>query len=450
MSQAEATARQQQIERLINMLASSNWRDRRDAALMLGELAADSAVDELVSVYLNDSNAKVRDAADYALGQFRAVDIALQAGKEDKVTKLLTKVEIEGKIGQRRRTGRWIKTVLALALSLAALFAINRYLPSGVLSSVVVVPTIAPPPVDYAAKAAVAAQIRPVFNQLRDNLNTLQSQFQSALGGGSFDCQAYFNNIPPNAFSQFNVGAFADLAQVVNLMNDILSREQAARERFDAACFGGETLDAQAVAPVYGMIVPALQALPTADAVLTAAENAQPAPQSAETLPPAEAGATTAPTSPVEATLVPTIAPTLAPPTREIVIVDPDSALRDLMVISDGLVAPRGAGSLILQYWTDAANAGQTQGCNDLTTATQIPANYQLPADVAQAVPPLAEASGLVNSALSTIRTSWTVFGSACQAGTLRELADSQIAMINGAMSTLTAAQTLMTVVQNS
>lgn len=448
MSQAEATARQQQIERLINMLASSNWRDRRDAALMLGELAADSAVDELVSVHLSDSSAKVRDAAAYALGQFRAVDAALQAGKEDKVTRLLTKVELEGKIGQRRRTGRWVKTVLALALSLAALFVLYRYLPAGVLSSVV--PTIAPPPVDYAAQAAAARQIRPVFNQLRDNLNTLQSQFQAVLGGGSIDCQAYFNDIQPDSLAAFDVSAFPDLAQVVNLMNDTLTREQAARQRLVGSCFGGETLNAQNIGQVYGMIIPAMQALPTADAVLTAAENAQPAPQAA-TAPPAATGAVPGvPTAAIEATAVPTTAATLAPPTREIVIVDPDTVLRDLMGISDSLVAPRGAGSLVLQYWTDAATAGQTQGCNDLSTPTTIPANYQLPDDVAQAVPQLSEAARLVNEALTTIRASWTIFGSACQAGNLAALADNQIAELNTAMGKLTAAQTLMTVVQNS
>ncbi len=447
MSQAETAARQQQIERLINMLASSNWRDRRDAALMLGELAADSAVDELVSVYLNDSNARVRDAAAYALGQFRAVDVALQAGKEDKVTRLLTNVEVEGKIGQRRRTGRWVKTVLALALSFAALYALNFYLPSGLFSSIV--PTAQPPAVDYTAKAVLAGQIRPVFNQLRDNLNTLQSQFQSVLGGGSLDCQAYFNDVQPDALTQFNVAAFPDLAQVVILMNDTLSREQAARQRFEGACFGGETLDAQAVAPVFGMIVPAVQVLPTADAVLTAAENAQPSPQIATLSPAATGAATEAPLPQVEATAASTIAPTLLP-TREIVIVDPDSAMRSLMAINDAVVAPRGAGSLILQYWTDAATAGQTQGCNDLNTPTLIPPNYELSAEVAQAVPQLAESARLINEALSMIRTSWTIFGSACQAGSLADLADNQIAELNTAMGKLRAAATLLTVVQNS
>ncbi|MBE2182857.1 MAG: HEAT repeat domain-containing protein [Anaerolineae bacterium] len=450
MSQAEITARQQQIERLINMLASSNWRDRRDAASMLGELAADSAVDELISVYLNDSNVRVRDAAAYALGQFRAVDAALQAGKEEKVTKLLTRVEIEGKIGQRRRIGRWVKTALALTLSCVALFALYSYLPSGVLSNVV--PTIERP-IDYAAKAAAAGQIRPMFNQLRDNLTTLQSQFQAVLGGGAFDCQAYFNDLQPGAFSQVNVGAFPDLAQVVTLLNDILSREQEARQRFDAACYGAETLDAQSVGPVYGMIVPAVQALPAADDILRAAESAHPLAETDSTTeaPAAQIEVTLMPTVPqIEATLMPTVPPTLAPPTREIVIVDPDTALRNLLAMSDSLTAPRGAGSLILQYWTDAGAFGQTQGCNDLSTPAQIPSNYELPADVAQAVPQLSEAARLINEALTAIRTSWMLFGGACQTGNLTALADSQIAELNLAMGKLGIAEQLLTMAQNS
>ncbi len=453
MSQAEITARQQQIERLINMLASSNWRDRRDAALMLGELAADSAVDELISVYLNDTNAKVRDAAAYALGQFRAVDAALQAGKEEKVTKLLTKVEIEGKIGQRRRIGRWVKTALALMLSCVALFALYAYLPAGALSSVV--PTIERP-IDYAAKAAAAGRIRPIFNQLRDNLTTLQSQFQAVLGGGAFDCQAYFNDLQPGAFSQVNVGAFPDLVQVVDLLNDTLNREQAARARFDAACSGAETLDAQSIGPIYAMIVPAMQALPAAEDILRVAESAQP-PAVVETLPSGETGIVTeAPATQVEATVapvetsVPTIPPTSAPPTREIAIVDPDTALRNLLAISDSLTAPRGAGSLILQYWTDAGAFGQTQGCNDLSTPTLIPANYELPADVAQAVPQLSEATRLINESLTAIRTSWMLFGGACQTGNLTALADSQITELNLAMGKLGIAEQLLTMAQNS
>jgi hypothetical protein len=447
-----AGLRQQQIDQMILALSSNNASVREQAAEWLGEAAADVAIDDLVALYQNDKDKGVRRAAAYALGQFRAIDVALQRGKEDKVVRLLTAIETEGKLGRRANRRRWVVIVGSLLLSLLVLLLGLYYLPAGLLAEVV--PTIERP-VDVAGRARAAAQIREPFELVRNNILTLQSQFLAVLRGEALDCSAFFNiDLQPPVLSAADAAAFPDLAQAAQITGDMMTREGAAREQFNAAC-AGAPFDAAAAGPAYALIVPAVQVIPQIEALLDEAEAAAAnLPESSTTAVAPTAGSvgeateSSAPTAaPPSATPIPSETPV---PTAAIAIVDPVAALRDVSSIFETLNAPRGPLYLLIQYWTDASEAGQTQGCADITTATTIPDNYDVPQGVAEAAPLVAEAAGLLNVSLDTVRTGWSVFSSACQTGNLQPLAAGQLADLNTAASRLIAVDTLLQTARNS
>src|SRR5687767_15981756 len=89
----------------IKELSSTKASVRREAAYYLGEAGVDEAITKLATVFKNDPDKSVRKAAGYALGMFKAVEEALNGGREEEVVELLRGIVDEGKIGRRLKTG---------------------------------------------------------------------------------------------------------------------------------------------------------------------------------------------------------------------------------------------------------------------------------------------------------------------------------------------------------
>ncbi|MBL8160546.1 MAG: hypothetical protein JNJ61_01065, partial [Anaerolineae bacterium] len=107
-----------------------------------------------------------------------------------------------------------------------------------------------------------------------------------------------------------------------------------------------------------------------------------------------------------------------ATPTPE-AVVEPTpetSALRttvsELQAIIDEMYAQRGAYTLLNVYWTEASTTG-TGGCTAQISLDQIPANYELAADL-QGNADLSLTVNLVNTGLQFLRQGWEQFASAC------------------------------------
>jgi hypothetical protein len=104
--------------------------------------------------------------------------------------------------------------------------------------------------------------------------------------------------------------------------------------------------------------------------------------------------------------------PTAVPPTTV-----PEAAaqhLNALYAIVDDVRGPRGAASLLAQYWNDVRSSGGTGGCTQ--PQPPVPADYTLPPEAAAASQDLALAAGLVNTGLELLRQGWTQFQTACAA----------------------------------
>lgn len=441
--------RERQIDEMLDQLASDDPAERREAAYWAGEAAVADAVPKLVDLYEHDDDASVREAAGYALGMFRAVEIAIKQGKEKRVVKLLEQVEEKGKLGSRANKGGWIRFVLGLLIALLVFGAAYLLIPSEIVqtaqSSLVNAGVLQITP--DTTRPALLQRIRTTYIAVRDDITTLQEQFQTALGGGTFDCTAYFNNPTPYTLSGSDAAAYPDIALIVRGLNEAQSNLAAAYARYDAACLEVTPLPASEVGATYAILVNAIQALPAIEMALTETNAiATSIPITLDTPAPSTPNSTIVVTDAPPTAVPPT--PTPPPPTTEIVIANPRSHLTTLYAMIDNVTGQRGSLTLLEQYWGDAQRTGQSSACGE--TAPVIPENYTLPAADAQASPSLLQAVTLMNQGLEAIRTGWIDFTFACNSGTLSQEANDALASARTARAGFLAAEQALNIVRDA
>ncbi|MFQ3566245.1 MAG: HEAT repeat domain-containing protein [Aggregatilineales bacterium] len=446
MSEAQAKARERQINAMIDQLSSPRASERREAAYWLGEAAVGDAVPLLVALYQNDDDRGVREAAAYALGMFRAVEDALKQGQEDRVIRLLEQVENEGKLGKRANKRGLVRLLLGLTLSFALLAAAAALLPDETVDAALeaagleqALAALGPAePATTPASAAldgagavdesrsrIAADLRASYAQISADATTLQNQFLAVLGGGTLDCTAFFNNPPP--VEPERAAAYPELAALASQLAGAQTDLAAARARYDGACDGVQLLPVEDVGPVYGIVIRTLRALPEIEAALSAAERGQPG------------------SPPPTATPVPTNTPTptqTPPPTTEISIANPRMHLAGLYSLIDTMTGQRGQLTLLGQYWRDVQQAGRTDGCNQ--PLPPIPADYSLPLQDARAAPALGQAVELINQGLELTRVGWADFLIACGSRELAPGISDGLALYTTALTAFQAATQLL------
>jgi hypothetical protein len=431
--------RQREIDEMMDLLASDDPTERREAAYWLGEAAVADAVPKLVDLYENDENRSVRRAAGYALGMFRAVDTAIKRGKEKKVVKLLKQVEEKGKLGRRANKGGLIRTILGLLVSAALLAAAYQFAPNDIIHTMQI--SLARvglfPAAPSTDRQTLISNIRQSYIGLRDNTTTLQAEFQRALGGGTLDCTAFFNVVEPVQLLPEDAAAYSDIAQIADRLNAAHASYTTAYTRFDSACLGIAPMPVEEVGTVYASLVSTIQTLPDLQTALDAAERGDEV-----TLP------TVVPTNAPPTGVAPTEPPTqIPPPTTDINIADPRAHLPTLYGILENVNADRGAASLLEQFWQDVQGSGASAACGG--THPPVPDNYVLPEADAQASADLAQAVQLINSGLDTIRIGWTDFEFACNSGELRQRASQELTEIRAARALFQAAEQSLNLVRD-
>ena len=439
-----AARREREINQMLDQLASEDPAERREAAYWMGEAAVADAVPHLVDLYEHDDNPKVRAAAGYALGMFRAVEDSIKRGKEKKVVKLLEQVEQKGKLGGRANKGGWIRLVLGLLIPFVLFAAAYLLLPEDIVrsaqTSLVQVGVLQITP-DTERERLLHA-VRERYMLVRNDTTTLQTQFQAALGGGAFDCASFFSNPEPFEIAGADAVAYPDIARIVRQINTAQSNLALAYARFDAACLNVQPLPAEEVGSIYGTLVNAIQVLPEIENALRAAEgSAQITPGGSVTNVPQ-----VAPTG-AEPTLVPPTS-TSPPPTTEIIVADPRRHLSSLYAVLDEVTGQRGALTLLEQYWNDIRRSGTTAACN--STIPTVPENYTLPTADAQASEALAQAVELINQGLDLTRAGWTDFTFACNSGNVRAVASAELGEAAQARALFLTAEQALNIVRDA
>jgi hypothetical protein len=412
-----------EVKAKIKQLSAKDAATRRKAAAWLGEAGDPTAITSLAQAYKNDADPRVKEAAGYSLGMFRKLEQELEGDDSEVAVALLEKVALEGKMGGRPRIAKRALVKLELGLLLSAIlvaalaFVLPGVLKGGGAASSVETPIDGTTPVASGVdsvpdkdRAVIVGELRGAWTQLNNNATKLQTQYQTVLGGSTFNCSEFFDALTPTALSVSNAEQFPELATISRDINQAQTDLTAAKAAYDRVCFQSETLSAGDFGGPMGATVGVVMNLPVIETALTAAEASA-------------TGATVVPDQ-----VVPTIEPTTASST-----VDLRPHLIALQNIIDNVTATNGAFKLLQQYWTEAASAGGTQGCSYLIDVATIPANYELPAEIAPAAPTLRVSTDLVNTGLQAVRDGWQTFSLACSANTLSQYAADSVLRMDAA-----------------
>jgi hypothetical protein len=413
-----------EVKAKIKQLSSKEAATRRKAAAWLGEAGDPTAITSLAQVYKNDADPGVKEAAAYSLGMFRKLEQELDGDNSQAAVALLEKVALEGKMGGRLRFPRRALVKLELALLLSALMvAALAFVLPGVLTGGGFTfsfgtgdngdqaTQVANGAGDVPDKdrATILRELRGALGQVNNNATKLQGQYQLVLGGGKLPCNEFFDTLTPYALSANNAQEFPDLAPLATDIAQAQTDYTAAKATYDRVCVSGESLSAGDFGGPMGTTITLIQRLPTIETALVAAES--------QTV--------TAPE--VQADVTPTAEPTAVGGG-----IDIRPHLTALQNIIDEVTAPRGAYTMLNQYWTEASGSG-TQGCNDPFNVAEIPADYVLPSELMVAAPTLRVSADLVNTGLRALRDGWQTFGLACSANTLGQFTADGLARMGAA-----------------
>lgn len=427
------------VEKYSAQLTSDDPKKRRDAARWLGEALEDPAIPRLVDLYQNDPDSRVRNAAKFALGQFKAFEHALDQD-EAFAEEIIQDVVIHGKFGQPARTAGLRGTLIALILSLAVMVGLYLALPAGALretidsidlsalssigapgspapTEIAALPTTASatgftarPDLSDPLRTAILADLRGAFIRLRDDVNNMARQFQRVLGGDPLDCAAFFNNIQPFEVSESNASRYPDIANFVSRMSSALNTYDTTFARYDAACFGTEPLTVEQVGPVFAAFRPAVDSVAQLGLDLEAMEGLTlPTPTTASLI----GGQVSGEPQGLATLPAPTTAPDEPTPTPT---PDASRTIATAFNIIDTMTSTRGPATLLVTYWRDVERGGQTAGC-DLPEPT-IPDDVGLDAALADNLV-LVQAVDLTNQALEATRLGWQAFRIACNSNRL-------------------------------
>ncbi len=404
-------------------------KQRRAAAAWLGESGEPRAIPFLLKTYKAEKDADLRDTIHYALGQFKALKIALDKGgkEQDRALQLIEGIVREGKFGRRLAipVSTLIRAQVGLVISLLFLLIIAFIIPLG--SS----PTV--PATDIAQAIiesppdpiTVRADLRAMHQTMMTILTTLEQQSLAP----TVDCDSIANITLPgqymlNAEIQANYLLLAQAAERLNIAQlDMIN----AKTSFDELCAAGTPAPlpseiAQSLAPTFA------NARATLDAIPPLLDNPL------------------AIASPVPTTEPPT--PTDTPPPTD--TPDPNIARKHVLALNQILSdmnSTRGHNSILLQYWTDIRDFGETDGC--LTPPPIIPPDYVIPPEESAFVPPeLNDVVASINVALAASRESWSAFLTACADNSLASRAANEIIRTQFARDTFTAAQTQLNAIR--
>lgn len=438
MFDTQPNAFEEKIDRMITQLGDKNAAKRREAAEFLGEVAAADAVPDLVEVYRKDKSAQVRAAAAYSLGMYKAVERALKAGDESRVVNLLTDIEKEGKLGKRAPIGRAIRINIALVLVLIVLVVVYLYSPDieGRLFG------------STRPRSEVVGSVQETFTLVKNDTRALQTELLDVISARPLSCVAFFNSAPVYHLDPVDVRAFPDIADIVKQVNSAQTSLANAKAQYDAACNNGAPFGAGEAQAAFQTLLPALQAIDPLEVALIQAAAAQPT-AIPPTVAPTTAGATTAPevASPAPNATVAPVQPTAVPATP--VGANPKAHVPELFDIIQNVTGTFGAGTLLVQYWTEVQNFGQTNGC--AVRPPTVPSyDIFIPEADFQASPELRDAVQLITNGLAALRTGWTNFQFACNARSLTSVAETRLQDARVALDAFTTADLMLQGIQSS
>lgn len=438
---ARMAAFNKKVQRNMKIILSRkpSTEKRVEAALWLGNSGEPTAIPALAKVYRGEKNKKVKSAAAYALGQFKALDKAIvrepgemfgeAAAREENadVLQRLTDIMMNNQPKKRAGSSTMILTVV-LTLLLVGLLAGNYVLMN---QDDTVVDT------DSTALDTLIS-LRTYARDLQVGAETLLPQVNLLMAGDPVDCDLEMTT--PNAYRVADSVAadypdavgYAERLNVAreNFQSGLLVYERACSEDADAP-------DELSVMQASTDLQTTIAAAESVNVEIVTTENEVRMVMATETARESETPVPTEQTL-VEETAEPvTSTPAVSPN-------DIAQLVREMFAITSEVSSRDGALTLLTGYWNDIERAGRTEGC-DLPQPT-IPEDYgSIPQRVSDAEPNLAEAREQLNLGLALLRQGWDLFEQACASGTLSQQVETGTVIAQTASTAVSNANRLLT-----
>lgn len=409
--------------------------DKRIKAIeWLGNAAATDAIPALVEIYESDPDPKVRKAAGDALGQFRALEE--KARKTSNPLQVVAEAQEQAALYGHPESGGtsrgWVLSSVALTVLAVVLFVVGAVLGGqGDGGGGETIAAVDDPPTATPAGAPeeiALAELGLRREALAEDARTLVTEFQAASRGDAIDCTRIFHNPPRYSLpAGFDANAYPQIEDISLQLNSVRDTLRDNFGHYREACEQGRSIPQTTALQGMQSIVNAERTLSQL-LVELGATGVQPA-----ALPPTATRQPTATPAPT-ATQPGRDAPTAEPPTEtatpeEITEDDIMNEVRSLRFVIEDMNGFRGHNTLLLQYWRDVEETGDTGGCFEVVP--QIPADYRLDPRFVDSSNPalnaLAQAVANLNLGLSLSRQSWAVFESACNDGNLRSFSTNEV-----------------------
>ncbi|MEQ8675864.1 MAG: HEAT repeat domain-containing protein [Aggregatilineales bacterium] len=424
---------------------------RVEAAYWLGESGAPKAISALRKVYRGEKDPKVKAAVTFALGQFKAMDLAIERDpnepvvdalarpENEEIYELLTDITLKGKFGKRKRISASVLRRLAMFLTFTLIIfgSINLLVLLSTESNTGVLANLG-----RANTGSVALDTLADLHLLIDAAKLDAEAIQTGLSnptpeGLPSNCTYVFEYDYAN-FSIYEAdplitsATFPRVFNLKNTVNSTLGRVNSAYQTYKAACDNVTPPTQTDIDFAVSETSAILEQLPDLDEQIAELEETlQPTP----TPPPTEV---TEEATPEPANVTPSPEPT---PTIDPAIYTEHR--RQLVSIINRVNEPTGALVQLEQVWTDAANAGQTRACSQ--PIPFIAEDYIVPDDVVAEVPLLGDAAQRVNNlGLALLRQGWTLFMNSCSSGTLSQNSQNGLIFVETARSAFDEARTLL------
>jgi hypothetical protein len=409
-ARGKAKLHERNLEMHLRNLESNDPKERRTAALYMGESAREEALPMLIDMYETDEDKSVRQAAKYALGQFKAVDRALAKGKQSDVELLLKKVE-KGQLGKRAPTGALVQLAVVLLVLLALLIAANIFSPQIRDSLETVQQNIAVNNAPSQPRPTLIANARTMLADLQADATALADQYRQVIGGAPrISCDATQREPERLLFPAVDAAANPDLNVMYFQLNEIRNSLDTLRATYTTTCTAGGAVTATDAGAQLQQIIQSQAAL--------------------------EARATELATFREDAAATPT--PGLGTP-DPITGANPAQSANDLLGIFNLLGGPTGATRQLVEYWTEGVERGESSGCGLGTP--RFPEAYVLRNPDVEASPRLVQAAESINAATVLARNSWSSLQAWCSSSERsRELAQRELQSVTLSLQILEAA----------
>lgn len=422
------------VRQNIKLLSSPNAKARRKAAAWLGEAGDPNAITRLKQIYDEDPDGKVRDAAAYSLGMFRALEQGMNSEDSDKVFDLLEEIALKNKMGGRVRipVSTMSKVIAGLLVSLIILLAFNFVVwPQfeGQINDALGIEALADAQAGGSAQVqgreAVMADIDVLRAAIGSDVTTLQSQYSVVQAGGQVDCAASFSN--PVVYDISQAGDASDLSAIATNLNGQIINLITAKAPYNQACpDNAASLTADQLAGPQATLVALQTALAAIDSDIAAAK-----------------GEVIVPTPTQEGVTAPD--PTVVPPD---IAANLSVHLTPLFTILDEARSVRGSVTALNAFWEGVSDNVVASGCNEPVPA--IAENYILPESDAQASVNLKLSVDLLNTGLAFTRQGWDLRQTSCAASDLLNNRETGLTLAINARIAFDNAETTLSRVRES